>query len=429
MTISNGNVGIGVSTPCNLLHVRSAIGGDVTLARFANSPGTGNEGAFIGFETGYVCGLSLIGARREGAEDDASIVFSPMLNQSACERMRITSIGRVGIGVISPSAQLDVSQIAGPLDTTTCNALLLRAGGNSNIFCHNQILFGYNGTANYAHAIKTRHNSNGTCDNAIDFYTWRCGDAISTPAGQYVMTIAGDGRLGIGTCFPLTLLDARCSVAENTNGSILNSHPISTFAVNASGGGQRGLQIGGPTGGVVSPVFLKVFGTGNRFSILNESNNENLIISSGGTVRLPYQPAFQVHKTGENQSITNSSDTKIDFTVTRFDIASNMSNNGRFTAPVTGRYMFASTVRYDGATTADSYLRLSFAINGSLGTPNYTYGHAIAGPGSYSTNYHSISIAAVLSLSAGDYVEVWGGINSGTVGAQFESQFSGHLVG
>jgi len=106
-----------------------------------------------------------------------------------------------------------------------------------------------------------------------------------------------------------------------------------------------------------------------------------------------------------------------------------MSNSGRFTAPVTGRYMFASTVRYDGATTADSYLRLSFAINGSLGTPNYTYGHAIAGPGSYSTNYHSISIAAVLSLSAGDYVEVWGGINSGTVGAQFESQFSGHLVG
>jgi hypothetical protein len=427
----DGNVGIGTTTPCNLMHIRSAITGDVILARFTNSPGTGNEGAFIGFETGYVCGLSLIGAKREGAEDDASIIFAPMLNQASCERMRITSGGRVGIGVTSPSAQLDVYQVAGPLDTTTCNALLLRAGGNSNIFCHNQILFGYNGTANYAHAIKTRHNSNGTCDNAIDFYTWRCGDAISTPAGQYVMTIAGDGRLGIGTCFPLTLLDARCAVPENCNGSVLNSHPISTFVVNASGGGQRGLQFGGPTGGVISPVFLKVFGTGNRFSILNESNCENLIVTSGGSIRQPFQPAFQVFRgVGADCIITNTAEQRLTFQCIRYDVGSNTNNSGIFTAPFCGRYAFSSTVRFDGASTDASYIRLFFTINGCNGTnSSYTFGHAIAGPGSYSTNYHTMSISAVLNLNAGDNVAVNGGLNTGTIGVQFESQFSGYMIG
>jgi hypothetical protein len=429
-TLITSCIGIGTTTPCNLMHIRSAITGDFTLARFANSPGTGNEGSFIGFETGYVCGLSLIGAKREGAEDDASIIFSPMLNQASCERMRITSGGRVGIGVISPSAQLDVYQVAGPLDTTTCSALLLRAGGNSNIFCHNQILFGYNGTANYAHGIKTRHNSNGTCDNAIDFYTWRCGDAISTPVGQYVMTIAGDGRLGIGTCFPLTLLDARCAVPENCNGSVLNSHPITTFVVNASGGGQRGLQFGGPTGGVVSPVFLKVFGTGNRFSILNESNCENLIVTSGGTVTKPLQPAFQVYRRqGADCIISNTAEQRIAFECIRFDIGSNTSNCGLFRAPLCGRYAFSSTVRYDGASNASSYLRLYFAINGCSGCPTFTYGHTIAGPGSYSTDYYSMSVSSVLNLNIGDCVTVNGGLNSGTVGVQFESQFSGYFLG
>jgi hypothetical protein len=424
------SVGIGTTTPCNLMHIRSAITGDVTLARFTNSPGTGNEGAFIGFETGYVCGLSLIGARREGAEDDASIIFSPMLNQASCERMRITSAGRLGIGIASPQAQLDIYQVGGPLTTSSCNALLLRAGGNSDNFCHNQILFGYNGSGNYAHAIRTRHNSNGTCDNAIDFYTWRCGDAITTPAGQYVMTIAGDGRLGIGTCVPLTLLDARCAAPENCNGSVLNSHPISTFVVNASGGGQRGLQIGGPTGGVVSPVFLKVFGTGNRLSILNESNCENLIVTSGGTVTKPFQPAFQVHRgQGADCIITNTAEQRITFECIRFDIGSNTSNSGLFRAPLCGRYAFSSTVRYDGASNDNSYLRLYFAINGCSGCPAFTYGHVIAGPGSYSTSYYGMSISAVLNLNVGDCVTVNGGLNSGTVGVQFESQFSGYFLG
>lgn len=158
-----------------------------------------------------------------------------------------------------------------------------------------------------------------------------------------------------------------------------------------------------------------------------------MIIDSRRRVRKTFQPAFQVHRSNSegNQSISSNTDTKILFSVTRYDVANNMSNNGRFTAPVSGRYFFCSTVRYDGASTDASYLRLSLTVNGSSGGsgPSYTYGHVIAGPGSYSTNYHSMTTTAVLNLAANDYVEISGGISSGSVGVQFESQFSGYFLG
>jgi len=60
-------------------------------------------GDYIGFSTGYAA-MATIGAKREGAENDSSLVFSPMLNENAVERMRITSGGSVGIGTTSPSS-------------------------------------------------------------------------------------------------------------------------------------------------------------------------------------------------------------------------------------------------------------------------------------------------------------------------------------
>jgi len=116
-------------------------------------------------------------------------------------RMYISSDGNAGIGTTGPGSKLDINQLGGD-SARTCHALYLRAGNNSDVFNSNQILFSYNGSTDYAHAIKTRHNSNNAIDNAFDFYTWRYGDAAATKAGQYVMTIAGNGRVGIGSCQP-----------------------------------------------------------------------------------------------------------------------------------------------------------------------------------------------------------------------------------
>jgi hypothetical protein len=129
--------------------------------------------------------------------DDIPLVFAT----NTTERMRITSGGNIGIGTNNPGAKLDICQLGGD-SARTCHALYLRAGNNSDVFNSNQILFSYNGGTDYAHAIKTRHNSNNAIDNAIDFYTWNFGDAAATKAGRYVMTIAGNGNVGIGSCQP-----------------------------------------------------------------------------------------------------------------------------------------------------------------------------------------------------------------------------------
>jgi hypothetical protein len=115
-------------------------------------------------------------------------------------------------------------------------------------------------------------------------YNNSTGNLDITPRAGY-STIFTAGNVGIGTATtPATLLDLRLAATDNVAGSVLSSYPIASFVINASGGGQRGLQIGGPTGGISSPVFLKVFGTGQRLAVVNESNVENFTVTSGGSV-------------------------------------------------------------------------------------------------------------------------------------------------
>lgn len=82
----------------------------------------------------------------------------------------------------------------------------------------NQIIFGWNanpfgrnndGTIEYAHAIKTRHNSLESLGNNIDFFTWDPANNYSSTSigNKHIMTIQGDGKVGIGKQVPLKSLD------------------------------------------------------------------------------------------------------------------------------------------------------------------------------------------------------------------------------
>jgi len=83
------------------------------------------------------------------------------------------------------------------------NGMMLTTGNNSDYFGHNQLILAYNASDGlYAHAIKSRHNSAGYAGNAIDFYTWNYGDAAGTIAGKYIMTMLGNGAVGIGETNP-----------------------------------------------------------------------------------------------------------------------------------------------------------------------------------------------------------------------------------
>lgn len=101
----------------------------------------------------------------------------------------------IGIGTTIPTAKVDIS-------TVGTAPFQIRSGNGSASYVNNQILFWWNGSDGYRHAIKTRHNGGGLSDNAIDFYVWDQSTDVSTTIGtRRVMTLEGanGGSVGIGT--------------------------------------------------------------------------------------------------------------------------------------------------------------------------------------------------------------------------------------
>ena len=119
---------------------------------------------------------------------------------SRSDALVILKNGNTGIGLSSPAAILDVTGTA-----AGTSSLELRSGNSGGSSSSNQILFGYNSSSNYMHAIKSRHNSGGATGNAIDFYLWNQGtDANGTVGTKAAVTIDGNyrGMLGVGTTTP-----------------------------------------------------------------------------------------------------------------------------------------------------------------------------------------------------------------------------------
>jgi len=74
------------------------------------------------------------------------------------------------------------------------------------------------------------------------------------------------------------VLYVKVPTAVNSVGSVAGSHLISRFINLSSDNAERGLEIGAPSTNVYGPSYLKVYGTTNRFAILDQYDNENLTI-------------------------------------------------------------------------------------------------------------------------------------------------------
>lgn len=125
--------------------------------------------------------------------------------------LTIDNLGNTGIGNVSPTQKLDVN-----------GSGLFRRGNASNGFTNSQLIFGFNGTNTHQHSIKTRHNASAQAGNAIDFYTWDYGTNSATDLGtKHIMTLDGNGNVGIGTATPgnkLTVIgNARFTPNTNNN--------------------------------------------------------------------------------------------------------------------------------------------------------------------------------------------------------------------
>ncbi len=103
--------------------------------------------------------------------------------------------------------------------------------------------------------------------------------------GDNRVVIGSAGNVGIGTISPGARLDTRIQTTQNIAGTVADSYPIASFLNESSASsGIRGLEIGAPTSGIISPVYLKVSGTSSRFALLNQSNVENFTVLENGNV-------------------------------------------------------------------------------------------------------------------------------------------------
>jgi hypothetical protein len=412
--LDNGNVGIGTSSPNYGATNRTTLdinGTNESLLSFSNS-GTGR---------GYI--FNNVNGQTYWTEGSRNMEFYIAgagfmgFGTNNAERMRIGSNGNISIGTSNSSVRLNV-QASSNFETATLGT----ATGTMGYLSANGLYGMYIGIGNSGNTwLQSQRNDGNTATYSL----------LLNPQG---------GNIGITTTSPRTSLDV--------GGAIMTLYQASTIANKAAGLFCQSTSTGLTTGFgfLIQDGFSfqgDNLGSNRKLSVRKPTSDGSLgdlvahIDSAvgnsffAGRMERTGQPSFQAFRSGENQSVSggDGAGTVIVFANTHHNTGSHYNpSTGRFTAPVTGRYQFSSTCRFDGSTSG-TYIRLFFTINGATGTStNFSFGHVIAGPSGYSSNYHTLTVCATLNLSSGDYVETRAIIASGSTGIQFESQFSGFLI-
>jgi hypothetical protein len=148
-------------------------------------------------------------------------------------------------------------------------------------------------------------------------------------------------------------------------------------------------------------------------------------IDTAGRLNIPNQPCFYAY---QGLAGTTTSTGTLTFTSTRINVGSGYNtSNGRFTAPVSGNYMFTGHVLHRGNGTAGN-LELTFYKNGSnINSRGMAYSVA-----SQTSGHIPVHTTALIPLAAGDYVQLGlYAVSSGSDGylADNLAHFSGYLIG
>ena len=196
MVIKNtGNVGIGTTSPNQLLHIEKDQN-TYTNLRVRNNDAGSSAYTMIGLNSsGNSWGMRM----GSSAANSNRLDFVIDAFGSPVERMSITSGGNVGIGTTSPTiGKLQINAVAG---TDTFLAL---NSSNTGAGCGN-ILFNENGTS--------RWNIGTTADNSLQIYNQGVNAAL------YIRK--SDSNVGIGTTSPATKLDVVGAITAS--GGFFNS--------------------------------------------------------------------------------------------------------------------------------------------------------------------------------------------------------------
>jgi hypothetical protein len=160
------------------------------------------------------------------------------------------------------------------------------------------------------------------------------------------------------------------------------------------------------------------------------TTDETMRIDSSGRVTMPYQTAFQVYKSSNNQNniAADNSSVVVTWDSEAFDIGSNFASN-TFTAPVTGKYLLTAKLRIDDADSASQYYILKLdCSNGDA------FDISDSNVFSSDITYLTLQVTTVQDMDANDTAQVQitqqgGTSQSDIIGARHYSNFSGYLLG
>ncbi len=127
--------------------------------------------------------------------------------------------------------------------------------------------------------------------------------------------------------------------------------------------------------------------------------NDTQVITAGGEVTFPLTPCFLATHTVLQDNVTgNGTTATVNFTTEIFDQNSDYDGTNLFTAPITGRYLFACSIRANVVATADSGNMTIFTTsNRDYGSNNFDHG-AVANSG----NALHTTMTAIADMDASD---------------------------
>ena len=259
--------------------------------------------------------------------------------------------------------------------------------------------------------------SAGTSNTTSLIYTGDTTGAMvfQTNGTTEAMRIDTSQRVGIGITNPGASLDVKTNIFITEN-SVASSNTELTLLSRFSDN-QRGYVI----------LKAESNSSGSSDLVIRSRNNfseaEKFRIDSVGRVTKPYQPSFWAYLTGAQTVL--SGNRLIAFNATRWDVGSNFNTStNRFTAPVTGKYMFAASVATNGSSGLQDYFGVQFYLNGVQYVVSGWNRQDVGG-------YLLDSKTTLLSLNAGDYVTVIVESQNGFTAnyTTTGSYFTGYLIG
>ena len=373
---SSGNLGLGVQTsPAANIHI-----GDISAGYELKI--TGNALQFNRSSNSYI----------DQVHDTGNILFR--MTSSHTEAMRITSDGDMGLGSSSPNHYNNYTTLTingaygGELDFESGGTLLADTFANSN---------GYYFTTRSSIPIRFHTtNSGGTHAERLQITANGLLGINHASAAQIgkVLTIRPANDDGIRLIRPgetASSPNKHLDLTTTTSGSGYPSGEAYTVKYKTYNCDQIfETYEGGGTGGHV------VFKTAPQ----GGTPSDKMVLDYNGILRVPNQPAFQVtgfpsHRYMNVWQQVNLSGWNF---VTQNGSYFNNSN-GRFTAPVAGKYFFIYTAMYHNPSSND--FAAIIRKNGS----NVTLSNNISGGGSSEGHqWNDCTIQAIVNMAANDYV-------------------------